>query len=105
GEDYGGEGGTGEENEFAPAALRVVLQNVRACDVGGHQIGRELNALERQVQNLRHRAHEQRLGETGDADEQTMASAEESHHQLLDDLFLADDDTADLLRHLLISGC
>ena len=44
-----------QEHELAPAGLRVVLEDVGAGDVGGHQVGRELDALERQVQDLRRR--------------------------------------------------
>ncbi len=104
GQDHVGENRTFQEDEFAPARLGIVLKDVGAGDVGRHQVGRELNALERQVQDLRDGADQQRLGQARHADEQAMAAAEEGHEQFLDHFLLADDDAADLLGHLLIGG-
>ena len=45
-------------------ARRAALDDhVGADDVGGHQVGRELDARERQVQRLGQRAHQQRLAQ------------------------------------------
>ena len=52
GQHHVGEDRPVQEDELAPAGLGVVLQDVGAGDVGGHQVGRELDALERQVQDL-----------------------------------------------------
>ena len=80
-------------NRFAPCCLG---DDVRADDVGRHEVGRELDARERRVDRLGERAHEHRLAEAGHAFEQRVAAAEQAHEHALDDLFLADDHRADL---------
>ena len=88
-----------------PLAGRVVfLQHVGARDVGGHQVGRELDALEAQVEHARKRADEQRLGQARHADQQHVAAAEDGDQHLFDHLLLADDDARDLGHHFLIRG-
>src|SRR5262245_35027753 len=84
------------EDERPPARVRIVLQYVRTGDIRGHQVGSELDTLERQAQNLRKCADEQRFRQAGHADEQAMPLAEYGDEQLLDDLLLTDDDLADL---------
>ncbi len=64
---------------------------------GRHQVGRELDAAERQVQGPRQRADHQRLGQPGHALQQAMAAAEQRDQQFFDDLVLADDHAAELL--------
>ena len=96
GEDDVGEQGPGDEGELAPAGLGVVLEDVGPGDVRGHHVGRELDAAERQAQDPRHGAHEQRLRQPRHADEQGVASGEEARQELLDDLVLADDRLGDL---------
>ena len=90
------------KNVNLPAGFGIVLKNVGAGDVGRHQVGRELHALKREMQYLRYGADEQRLGQAGDADKETMAAAEHGHKKLFDDVGLADDDLADLLGHTLV---
>jgi hypothetical protein len=74
----------------------VFFDDVGAGDVGRHQIGRELDALELQAQHLRHGAHEQRLGRAGQAGNQAVAADEQADTHLFDHLVLADDDAAHL---------
>ena len=76
------------------ARSRVLLQHLGAGDVARHQVGRELDAREREVERLRDRLHEQRLGETRHADEQRVAAGEQRGDQVVDDLVLADDAAA-----------
>jgi len=83
----------------APARLRIVLDDVGAGDVGRHQVGRELDARELQVEHVRHRAHQQRLRQARDADDQAVAAGEERQHYLFDDGRLANDDLAELRHH------
>ena len=78
----------------------VLLDDVGAGDIGRHQIGRELDALEQQPQHLRHGAHQQRLRGAGQTGDQAMAADEQADADLLDDLFLANDNAADLLDDL-----
>ncbi len=75
GEDHVREDRPRQEHEPPPARLGVVLQDVGAGDVGRHQVGRELDALEREVQDLRDGADEQRLGQARHADEQAVPAA------------------------------
>ena len=82
---------TGDERPAAVAGGRVLLDDVGAGDVGGHQVRRELDALEHQAQRLRDGAHQQRLGRAGQAGDQAVAADEQRGEDLVDDLLLADD--------------
>ena len=84
-----------------PPAVLVFFQHVRAGDVRGHQVGRELNALEADVENPGQRADHQRLGQAGHAFQQAMAAGEDGGEDLLDDVVLADDDLLQFLLHQL----
>ena len=55
----------------------VFLDDVRAGDVGGHQVGRELDAAEVEIEDLGHRLDDERLGEPGNAREDAVATHEE----------------------------
>ena len=76
------------------------VEDRRAGDVRRHQVGRELDALEGDVEDLADRADHERLGQARHADEQAVAAREDGGEDLLDDLGLADDDAAELLDHL-----
>jgi hypothetical protein len=82
----------------------ILVENLRAGDVGRHQVGRELDALEAQVENLRQRFDQQRLGQAGHAGDQAMAAAEQRHQYFVDDLVLADDDLAKLSENFVTAG-
>jgi hypothetical protein len=79
----------------------ILVENFGAGNVGRHQVGRELDALEIQVEDLRQRFHQQRLGESRHAGDQAMAAAEQRHQHLVDDLVLPDNDLAQLRQNLL----
>ena len=74
-----------------------------AQDVGRHQVGRGLHALEAEAQQLAERFDDQRLGDAGHALEQRVALAEDGDQNLFDDRGLAGDDAAQLLRAWAIS--
>jgi hypothetical protein len=83
--------------ELEGAFARVgVHDEVRAEDVGGHEVGRELDAIERHVEHFAKRADEERLAEAGHAFEQHVPAAEQRDEGVLDDGGVADDDFADL---------
>ena len=84
-----------------PLAVLVFVQHVGAGDVRGHQVGRELNALEAEVENPGQRADHQRLGQARHAYQQAVAAGEDGREDLLDDVVLADDDLLQLLLHQL----
>ena len=87
-----------DEAEIAPPAL-VFLQHVRAGDVRGHQVGRELDALELDVEDPGQRADHQRLGQARHADQQAVAAGEDGGEDLLDHVRLADDDLLQFFLH------
>ena len=103
GEDDIGEDRTVHEAECAVAGCVVLLEQLRARDVAGHEVGRELHARERQLERLGDRLHEQRLREAGDADEEGVAAGEERRDEIVHDRLLADDALCDL-RHERASG-
>ena len=94
GEDEVGEDGAGLELEDALAAL--LDEDVRAGDVGRHQVGRELDPVERAVDHVADRPNEHRLAEPGDALEQDVAVGQQPGQGLADEIVLADDHPADL---------
>ena len=102
--DFVGQHDVGEqrslhEPELAMPGRAVFFDDLGAGDVGGHQVGRELNAAEGQVQRLGQRADHQRLGQARDAFQHHVAAAEEANQNFVDDMFLADDDLAELFQN------
>jgi hypothetical protein len=78
--------------------LAVLLdEDVRAGDVGRHQVGGELDPVERAVDDVGDRPDEHRLAEPGHALKQDVAVGEEAGHRLPDELALADDHPTDLV--------
>jgi hypothetical protein len=76
--------------------VRLISSDLRAGDVGRHQVGRELDALEAEVENLRQRPDQQRLGEPRHAGDQTVPSREQGDEHEVHRLFLTDDDLLQL---------
>ena len=79
--------------EFASA--RIV--NERADEIGGEQVGRELDSLEAGVDATRERLDRQRLREAGHAFEEDVPVREQADDQAIDEIPLADDDAGDLV--------
>ncbi len=67
------------------AAVRVLLHDVGADDVGGHQVRRELDARELQVQDVRQRVDEAGLAHAGNALEQHVAAGQQGRDGVLDE--------------------
>ena len=67
-------------------------EDVGADDVGGHQVGRELDAVERAVDDVGEGPHEHRLAQAGHALEQRVAVGDEADQHLSDEVVLAHDD-------------
>ena len=88
--------GPGTKVQVRRPVVGIFFDDVGAGDVGRHQVGRELDALEFQAQNLRQRADQQRLGGSGQAGDQAVAADEQRDHHLLDHFLLADDHLANL---------
>jgi hypothetical protein len=91
GEDDVGEDRAGDEADGACAGGPILLDHLGAEDVRRHQVGRELDAAELQVDGVGECLDQQRLGQPRHAAQQAMAAGEERGQDLLDDRVLADD--------------
>ena len=80
---------------------RVGAVDARADEVGGHEVGRELDAAEGAAEHVGERLDGQRLGQAGDALEQHVAAGQQRDQQALEHRVLADDDALDLVERLL----
>ena len=93
--DFIGEQKGGEDRPFDEDELVLLhVENARAGDVGGHEIGGELDAVELAPEHPRERAHEQRFGDTGHALDERVVAGEDGDERLIDHVLLADDDFA-----------
>ena len=63
-----------------------------------------MDALEREVEDLRHRLDQQGLGQPGHSGNQAVPSGKQGHQYLVDDGVLPDDDLPDLGENALPSG-
>ena len=85
------------KHHLPPPRRRIFLDDVGAGDVGRHQVRRELDAVELQVEHARHRMDEQRLRKARHADDQAVAADEQRQERLIHDFVLADDELLQLL--------
>ena len=70
--------------------------DARADDVGGHEVRRELDAPEAQVERARERLREERLGDARDPLEEHVAAGEERGEELVHGGLLPDHGLANL---------
>jgi hypothetical protein len=96
GEHDVGEDRTGHECHAPSPRLGVLLNDVRSGDVRRHQVRRELDAGELEVEHLGQRVNQQRLGQSGHPDDKAVASGEERRQRLLDYILLPDDQLSQL---------
>ena len=80
--------------ELAFSARGIVLDDIRARDVRGHQVRGELDAVEAEVQGLGHGTDQQGLGQSGHAHEERVAPGKQGDAQKFHDALLADNDLA-----------
>ena len=99
GQDHVRENGTFDEFEDALAGSVVFLEDLRAGNVGGHEIGGELDPLEAEIEDFREGVDEQSLSQARNTDEKGMGSTENGNQQLLDDFVLPHDNQVELLLH------
>ena len=85
------------EHQFASAG-RIVLDDLGAGDVAGHQVGSELDTVEAEFHGVGQGANHRRLGQTGHPFEQAVAARQDGDDDLLDHLLLTDDDGAYFAR-------
>jgi hypothetical protein len=86
------------EVENSPVLLVV---DARADQVGRHQVGRELDALEPAAHRIGQRLHRQGLGQPGNAFDQQVAARQHRDHHALEKTVLADDHALHLVEDLL----
>ena len=94
--DFVGENDIGEDgafNEFESAATWLIgfLEDFRAGDVTGHEIGGELDAIEVEGHQIGEGVDEEGFGEAWDAHEEGVTAGEDAGEELFDDRVLADD--------------
>ena len=77
-----------------------LLQHLRAQNVGGHQVRRELDAARLEAEHRAERIDQLGLGEAGHADDEAVAAGQDGDQRVLDDLLLAEDDRGDGLARL-----
>jgi len=82
-----------------PFAIRGLQHHVRAQDVSGHQVRRELDPREMQIQRQGQRPDQERLAQARHAFQQAMPADEQARQHAVYDLVVADDHPADLLAH------
>ena len=87
-------GGDRAGTELKIAAFLV--EDADAHDVGGQQVGRELDALEGTVERARQRTGQNGLADARDVLQQRVPLAEQGDEEQVDDVFLADKDSADI---------
>jgi hypothetical protein len=75
----------------------ILLNDVGAGDIGGHEVGSELDALEGESQRAGHRFHEQCLGQPRQARDERMTAHQQYYQHLVHGLVLSDNHFADLL--------
>ncbi len=75
-----------------------LVEHVGTGQVGGHQVRRELDPPEVQVEGERQRADRERLGNSGDTFEERVPTGEEAYQHLAKHFFLAEDDSAKLVE-------
>ncbi len=80
---------------------RVRPVDARADEVGGHEVGRELDAPEAAAEHGGERLDGERLGQPGHALEQHVAAGEQRDEQALEHRVLADDHALELVERLL----
>ena len=103
GQDQVGEDGAALELELAPAASGL-HNDVGAENVGGHQVGRELNAVEGEVEHIAQGSHQQGLAQARHALQEHVSPREQGDERAFDNGVLSDDDLADLRAQGRVGG-
>jgi hypothetical protein len=78
------------------ARAHVLFHDLGAENVGGHEVGSELNAAELETDGIGEGLDEQRLGEAGHAAQQAVPACKQTDKDLAPHVLLPDDDAPDL---------
>ncbi len=92
--------GPGLETQHLMSAI-VGFHDHAADDVGGHQIGGELDARIAQAERARESPQQGGLAKTGHALQQHVTAGEQADEHAVDDTLLPDDDLCDLVANLI----
>src|SRR5262249_26459697 len=84
----------------ASTGRAIFLDDLGAGNIGRHQIRRELNALERKIQNVGNGANQQSLGQSGNTGDDRMSSYEKREEDLFDNFILTDYRFSNFLKQL-----
>ena len=84
-----------------PEIVDPLVVDRRAGHVGRHQVGRELDAIERAAQHPAEHPHQQRLAQPRHALDQDVALGQERRQDAAHQLSLADEDLVDLAQNTL----
>ena len=103
GEDDVGEERAVQELEQPLAGGLVLLEHLGAGDVRRHQVRRELNAAEAEVERVGQRADHERLRQPRHADQQAVAAREDGDEQFLEHALLADHGLGQFLANTAIA--
>ena len=87
-----------------PLAVGGFHHHVRAQNVGRHQVGRELDPREIEIERAGERADQERLAEARDSFQQAMPADEKTREHAVDDLLVTDDYAANLLGDGMITA-
>ena len=87
----------------APAVGRF-REDFRAGDVGGHQVRRELNPLELEVENAGDGFHQQGLRQARGTGQQAMPTGQQREQELLHHVALPDKDLAEFRGEAITSS-
>ena len=98
--DLVGEQEVGEDRPGPEGEVTVPgVEDERAGEVAGHEVGGELHPLGPEVERRGEAAHEERLGDAGHALEEDVAPAQQGHEQPGDGGVLPDDGLGHLRAH------
>ena len=103
--DLVGEQQVGEDRaERRPELARLLVVDARADQVGGDEVGRELDPLELAADRLGQGLDGHRLGQARHALDEDVAARQQRDDQPLEQVVLPDDDLLDLVEQALHRG-
>ena len=107
--DLVGEHEVGEERprhepQFPRPGGPVLVQDLGAGNIAGHEVGRELDPAEFQGQGLCQRVDHERLGQPGHPFQNAVAACEDGDQELVNHFVLADDLPGHLSANLAVYG-
>ncbi len=88
----------GPLHESQRAVAVILVEDLGPGDVGRHQVWRELDALEAEMENLGERLDQQCLCEPWHASDEAVPAAKQRHQHFVDYVVLADDHLAQFVE-------